>query len=206
MPELADFDVPNAKKHAQAELAAAVKGTRKPFPKLFMPELKHNEVGQYFAALNINEFGWFLLALVATMRGVAAYGFKNLQDALEADPAFVDQRLSDYMASIARPHVLEWAGLMKAVAEIDPKNTKSRAQDLVRTASFDDLIADMMEALRDAMPAIGDTRKKIADLRSRLEHGAPEPALDNMARLADGLEKLQNTLINELAASPAKPQ
>ncbi len=208
MPGLADFDVPTAKKHAQAELAAAVKGNTKPFPKLFMPELKDEEVGQYVVALTFNEFGWFLLALVATMRGVAAYGYKNLHEAMKADAAFVDQRLADYMANIARPHVLEWAGLWKAVTDLghaSAKHAKSGTHTVVNT-SFDALVADMMKALGDAMPAIGEARKKIADLRSRLEHGAPEPVPGTMARLADGLEKLENTLLNELAANPSKPK
>lgn len=206
MPGLSDFDVPTAKRHAQEELAAAVQGKPKPFPKQFMPELTDEEVGQFAMALAFNEFGWFLLALVAHMRAMGSYGYKNLNEAMKADPKFVDDRLGEYLAAIARPNVLEWAGLWTALTEMSDGKQSKAAGKAAEKLPFDSMIAEMLNAFDGAMSAIGDARKKIADLRSRLEHGAPEPVPGTMARLADGLEKLENTLINELAANPSKPK
>jgi len=195
MPSLKDFDLSAARHHAQETLADAVQGKVIPFSKLFMPELTDEEVGRYARALTLNEFGWFLLALVAHMRGMAAYGYETLNDAVKADPAFAGQRLGEYLAAVARPNVLEWAGLWKALTEI----ADSKATGAASKAPLDSLIAEMLKAFDEAMPAIGEARKDIANLRDRLESGAPEPVPGTLARLATGLEKLQNTLISELA-------
>jgi len=210
MAGLADFDVASAKKYAEQKVAAAVEGKEKSFPKMFMPELKDDEVAQFALAFTFNEFGWFLLALIASFRAIWSYGFKTLQEAIKADPAFADNRLAEYLAAVARPNVLEWAGLWNALAAIgqavQTKGAKAgkSAANTALMASLDSLVAEMLKGLGDAMPAIGESHKKIADLRKRLDSDAPEPLPGTLTRLEEGLHKLEDTLINELAAKPSK--
>lgn len=200
MPGLADFNVPAAKKYAQDELAAAATLKPVPFDKLFMPELSEQEIAEFTAAFTYNEFSWFLLALVAHLRGISAYGFLTIDQAVTADEAFVSQRLGEYLSAIARPNVLEWNALWAAVTS---HATASKATAKTTAAApLDAVIADALQALSKALSPIGMSRKRIADLRSRLDKAAPQPVSEMFARLSAGLEKLENTLINELAGVP----